>query len=234
NIAPAALGAWVGTIAGGSSNRRAAAGAASLREVAAPAVRFPGRTVRSAGQNVRFPGRRAATPSGSRGAGGGARVAPLGRVTPLHDRPRERLLQLGGDALSTGELIALVLGTGTAGRPATEIARALLEQSGDLLALSRADARELAATPGVGLARACRLVAAFQLGRRVMTPPLTGAVLAGPADVFHHLRGRVRGLEQELFFVIAVDARNAITCEIEIARGSLTAVDVHPREVFRP
>ncbi|HLU68098.1 MAG TPA: DNA repair protein RadC [Kofleriaceae bacterium] len=155
-------------------------------------------------------------------------------MTPLHDRPRERLLQLGGDALSTGELIALVLGTGTAGRPATEIARALLEQSGDLLALSRADARELAATPGVGLARACRLVAAFQLGRRVMTPPLTGAVLAGPADVFHHLRGRVRGLEQELFFVIAVDARNAITCEIEIARGSLTAVDVHPREVFRP
>ena len=155
-------------------------------------------------------------------------------VTGDQERPRERLLRLGGEALSTVELVALVLGTGTPGRPAVEIARGLIEHSGGLVPLSRAHARELAAAPGLGLARACRLTASFQLGRRALAEPAPDQVIRGAADVFHHLRGRTRGLSQEVFFLLALDARGALTCELEIARGSLTAVDVHPREVFRP
>jgi DNA repair protein RadC len=155
-------------------------------------------------------------------------------VTAAEEMPRERLLELGSPALSTAELVALILGTGMAGRPALEVARALLDQAGGLVSLSRADARELARVPGLGLARAARLVAAFQLGRRAMVEPMGSAVLRAPADVYRHLRGRMRGLEQEVFYLFALDARNRISCELEIARGSLTQVAVHPREVFRP
>lgn len=152
----------------------------------------------------------------------------------MSERPRERLLVHGGEPLSTEELIALVLGTGTRGRSAVEVARALLGHAGGLVDLSRASPRELAAVPGVGVARAARLVAAFHLGRRALATPGLAPVLRQAADVFRHLQPRLRGMVQEVFWVLALDARNNVITEIEVARGSLTAVDVHPREVFRP
>ncbi|HTE51014.1 MAG TPA: UPF0758 domain-containing protein [Kofleriaceae bacterium] len=88
------------------------------------------------------------------------------RVTLAHDRPRERLLRHGGDPLSCEDLIALILGTGARGKSAVEVARLLLEQTGGLVDLARANPRELARVRGIGEARAARLVAAFQLGKR--------------------------------------------------------------------
>jgi DNA repair protein RadC len=155
-------------------------------------------------------------------------------VTPAHERPRERLLRHGGDPLSSEELIALVLGTGAPGRSAVEVARLLLRETGGLVDLARANPRELARVHGIGAARAARLVAAFQLGKRAMVEPASKIVVREASDVHRHLRPRLQGMTQEVFVVLALDARNAVLDEIEVARGSLTGVEVHPREVFRP
>lgn len=145
------------------------------------------------------------------------------------------MFQYGGDPLSSEELIALILGTGAPGKTSVEVARLLLRETGGLVDLARANPRELARIHGIGSARAARLVAAFQLGKRALTDqPDSKIIVQEASDVFRHLRPRLQGLAQEIFIVLALDARNVIIDEIEVARGSLTAVDVHPREVFRP
>lgn len=156
------------------------------------------------------------------------------RVLTVAERPRERLLEYGADSLASSELLGLVLGTGVAGASASELGSRLLDDAGSLLALSRADAREIAKIHGIGMARATRVAAAFQLGKRAAAEPLPDEVLRCAADVYRYLLPRLRGLMQEVFVVIALDARNAIIHLVEVARGSLTDVDVHPREVFRP
>lgn len=150
------------------------------------------------------------------------------------ERPRERLLAHGAEPLASHELLGLVLGTGVAGASASDLGRRLLDDAGGLLALSRAEPRELASIHGIGVARATRLAAAFQLGKRAAAEPLPDLILRGPGDVHRFLQPLLRGLLQEVFIVIALDARNAIVQHLEVARGCLTGVDVHPREVFRP
>jgi len=153
----------------------------------------------------------------------------------IADRPRERLLAYGGELVTVEELIAILLGTGTARHSAVEIAAALVAHCGGLIQLSRASPHELARVPGVGGARAARLAAAFHLGRRAMRARFAGAdTMDNAADVFARLEPRLSGLAQEVFVALALDVRNAVIEEIEVARGSLTHVGVHPREVFRP
>jgi DNA repair protein RadC len=115
-----------------------------------------------------------------------------------------------------------------------DVARALLQESGGLVDLSRANPRELARVRGIGTARAARLVAAFQLGRRALSEPISRVALREPSDVYRHLLPRMRGMTQEVFLVLALDTQGGLMSEIEVARGSLTGVEVHPREVFRP
>jgi DNA repair protein RadC len=151
------------------------------------------------------------------------------------DRPRERLMTHGVTRLTTRELVAVVLGSGTPGRPAAAVAGELIERAGGLHALARAGARELAGVRGVGPARGARLAAAFDLGRRALASTAgERRAIAGAADVFARLCPRVAGLAQEVFLVLALDARNGVLEEVEVARGCLTGVEVHPREVFRP
>ncbi|HET6611790.1 MAG TPA: DNA repair protein RadC [Kofleriaceae bacterium] len=151
------------------------------------------------------------------------------------ERPRERLLAHGADHVSTDELLAVILGTGTRGRSAVTLARELSEEVGGLVALARAAPHELTGIAGIGAARAVRIAAAFALGRRAIeVEACREPRINGPSDVHARLRARLSGLKQEVFWVLALDARNAIIAELEIARGCLTSVDVHPREVFRP
>lgn len=136
----------------------------------------------------------------------------------------------GVEGMSPEQLIAVVLGTRSTG-----LARALLDHCGDLGDLARASPRELTAVAGVGEARAARLSAAFQLGRCALAPPAVGGgPLSGAADAFARLQPRFAGVRQELFIAFALDVRNTVLAEIEVARGCLTGVEVHPREVFRP
>jgi DNA repair protein RadC len=131
--------------------------------------------------------------------------------------------------MSDEDLLAIVIGN-----RAPAIAAALHVYVGDVAALSRASPRELAQVPGVGPARAARVAAAFELGRRALQAQAPRELLVGPADVARHLRPRIAGLQQELFFALGLDVRNGLLDIVEVARGSVHAVEVHPREVFRP
>ncbi|ACY12788.1 RadC family protein [Haliangium ochraceum] len=153
----------------------------------------------------------------------------------IADLPRERFLAYGGERVSNAELLALILGTGTRGRNVLELAEHLLHALGGLPQLARAAPSELLEVPGIGAARASRVAATFHLGRRALEASAAAPVVVrNPRDLYERLRLRLRGLSQEVFLVIALDPRNVIIEEIEVARGCLTGVDVHPREVFRP
>jgi DNA repair protein RadC len=164
---------------------------------------------------------------------------PIIETIELHDpngpetRPRERLWLHGPSRLTDAELIAIVLGTGVRGRPAMTVAGELLAAAGGLSRVGRAVPAELASAHGVGNAQAARLAAAFELGRRGLEAPERPA-LASAADVWNLVRPRVAGLAQEVFVVLGVDTRNRVISDVEVARGQLTCVEVHPREVFCP
>jgi DNA repair protein RadC len=135
-----------------------------------------------------------------------------------------------GDA----ELLSILLGTGNRKRAAVDVASDLVRITGSVAALSRASPRELAQVTGVSNARAERIAAAFELGRRAIASSHRRTTLTHPDDVYRIIHPRVAGVPQEVFFVIGIDVRNGVLDVVEVGRGSVNAVDVHPREVFRP
>ncbi|MBT8495385.1 MAG: DNA repair protein RadC [Deltaproteobacteria bacterium] len=149
------------------------------------------------------------------------------------ERPRERLAVHGPEAMSADQLVAVVLGCGQAGESALELARRILAEVGGLSRLSRARAGELCALRGLGPARATRLEAAFALGRRALGAVSAHPTVAGAEDVYQLMQPLVAGLAHESFWVLALSVKNQVLERREIGRGSLTGVDVHPREVFR-
>ncbi len=157
------------------------------------------------------------------------------RTPARTEGPRERLRSRGVEALSSAELVALLLRTGARGCDAVDVARALIARSGGIDRLESAPACELAAVPGVGAAKAASLIAAFELGRRCASSHLPeGAPLRSPEDVFRHFGARLRRLSQERFVVLFLDGRHRVLGEETVSQGTLTASLVHPREVFRP
>jgi DNA repair protein RadC len=166
----------------------------------------------------------------------GARLAVQARMTEpeMLDRPRERLMRRGAPAIADVELLAILLGTGVRAHPAAEVARELLVSSGGMGSLSRASPHELARVLGIGVARAARVAAAFELGRRAFEVEHHRESLGEAEDVYRVLAPRLAGLQQEVFVAIGVDIRNGLLEVVEVARGTVTSVDVHPREVFRP
>ena len=119
-------------------------------------------------------------------------------------------------------------------RPALTVATELVRSAGGLAGLSRSTPRELAQVPGVGVTRAARIAAAFELGRRAVTAAAHRSPLGSAEDVYRIVSPRVAGLAQELFFVVGLDIRNGLVDVVEVARGTVIGVEVHPREVFRP
>lgn len=146
-------------------------------------------------------------------------------------RPREKLRRQGPGRLADAELYALLLGSGVAGRSALRTGRALARHAPGELA-EWPFVRWLAFA-GVGPARACALMAAFELGRRVAERPVPGAVVRGPDDVLSHVRDLVRA-RREHFVVLLLNARHEVQRRETISIGSLNASIVHPREVFLP
>lgn len=157
------------------------------------------------------------------------RIGPTGcmRDLPVAERPRERLLKEGGRALSELELVAVLLGSGTAGRGVFEVAAELVEQG----PLAMATPEQLCRTPGVGPARAACLLAGVELGRRLVMPG--GPLLESPEDAFRLLSDMAE-LDREHFRAIYLDARRRMLACETVSVGTLTASLVHPREVFRP
>ncbi len=153
-----------------------------------------------------------------------------------YELPRERLARSGAAALSDGELLALVLGTG---HPclgdARALAQALLARFGDLRAVLCAGTAELADQPGIGQARAARLLAVAELGRRLASERLDrGASITSSQTVFEHFGPLLVDERRELFCALLLDTKNRLLATVRISEGSLGASLVHPREAFRP
>lgn len=153
----------------------------------------------------------------------------------MDDRPRERLYAHGKERITDAELVALILGTGMRGKSAVRLAEEVLADSGGVAALARVPPLELTLVNGIGRARAARLTAAFALGLRAISMGnAVGDEIRSAADIYHRVWPRIAGLAQEVFLVVGINARNGVVAEMEVARGCLTGVEVHPREVFRP
>ncbi len=151
------------------------------------------------------------------------------------ERPRERLQAVGPSALSTRELLALLIGSGQVGRSALDVAEEMLQRAdGSLRRLAARPSAELLQVRGVGVAVAARIAAALELGRRLAREgPLERGRIRGPADVFERCAPALRDLLHEEFRVLLLNAQHAVVREILITRGILDASVVHPREVFR-
>jgi DNA repair protein RadC len=150
------------------------------------------------------------------------------------DRPRERLLSRGASSLSDAELLAILLGAGRQGHNVLDLARDLLGRVGDLRSLALCGEAELCALSGIGPARAATIQAALEVGRRATgSRPERGRFLGNAADVWTHYRAKLGLAQVEEFWMLALDARHRLLFEMCVARGSLTGVEVHPRDVFR-
>jgi DNA repair protein RadC len=153
---------------------------------------------------------------------------------PAAERPRERLATLGAEALSNAELVAVLLRTGVAGRPAVEIAQELLGRFGRVSSLLTAALPEVASVRGVGEAKAAQFAAALELARRSLAEEMHARdSLASPAAVRGYLRLRMQHLGHEVFWAVFLDAQNRVIAAEELFRGTLTQTSVYPREVVK-
>jgi len=154
---------------------------------------------------------------------------------PADDRPRERLRSLGPGALTTAELLAILLGTGGRGSSVLEVAGRLLDLGeGSLRRLAQRPSAELLRAQGIGPTKAARLLAAFELGARLSReerPPVQR--IREPEDVARLFRNRLRDLQVEEFHLLALDSQSQVLREVLVTRGLLNSSLVHPREVFR-
>ena len=160
------------------------------------------------------------------------------RITdwPLEERPREKLLALGADAISNAELIAILLGQGTPKMNAVELAKLLLRSFGSLEALSNASLAELQQVKGIGQAKAVSLMAAFQLYRNLQKEKAEREIISfrDPASVARAYQPVLGHLMQESFYVILLNTKLERIKDFRITTGTLDASLVHPREVFNP
>ncbi len=154
---------------------------------------------------------------------------------PERDRPRERLRRLGPEALSSPELLALLLGTGAGGRSSLMVAHEVLSNAdGSWRRLASQSVGQLAQVRGVGMARATAIVAALELGRRLATEGRDmGVPLRAPSDVVAAYAPRLEDLAVEEFHVAVLDVHHRLERDILVTRGLLNTSLVHPREVFR-
>ncbi|HKB28434.1 MAG TPA: DNA repair protein RadC, partial [Candidatus Limnocylindrales bacterium] len=156
------------------------------------------------------------------------------REVPLAERPRERLALRGVGGLTAAELIGLVWGSGTRGRSATDLAADALATHDGLAGLALASEQELATAPGVGVAKAAQLIAAFELGRRLLADwPAARWTIRGPADIAERLILQMGRLEREELRVVLLDTKNHVLRVATVYQGNVSSSLVRVGELFR-
>ncbi len=155
------------------------------------------------------------------------------RELPMEDRPRQRLERRGPEALTTPELIALLVGTGSPGRHAVALAAEAVAVQGGLSRLAAATPVELQSLPGIGAVRAARLRAAFELGRRLLADwPSGGLAVRAPRDLAERLIPQMGRLEREELRVVLLNTKNIVLGIETVYRGSVSAALVRVGELF--
>jgi len=151
---------------------------------------------------------------------------------PRDERPRERLARLGAPALSSRELLTVLLGTGSRGASALDLADSLLVSG--LHALAGRSVQDLQRTRGLGRAKATRVLAALELGARLASDGRVDAPgFQSPEETARYLLPRYASRPVETFGLLALDARHRLRREAVVSVGCLTSSLVHPREVFQ-
>ena len=145
------------------------------------------------------------------------------------------MIHFGVEALSSAEILALLLGRGIKGESVMVTAQRLLSQFGSLNGIASASLEELREVRGIGLAKATQLKAAFELNRRREGFTASGKKVAikSPEDIVRTVRGRLKGKKKEHFLMLLLDTRNHLLKVASVSIGSLDSSIVHPREAFR-
>ena len=153
---------------------------------------------------------------------------------PASERPRERLLQQGSDALSDAEILAVLLGGGLSGLPAVELARQLMSHFGGIRGTLNAEPGELTRVRGLGNARVAVLIAARECGKRYLRERLKpGVTIGSPADSREFLLATLRDRPHEVFCCLFLDNRHRVLAFDELFRGTIDSAAVYPREIVK-
>ncbi|MDO4552470.1 MAG: DNA repair protein RadC [Bacillota bacterium] len=154
---------------------------------------------------------------------------------PLSERPREKLLKNGAGALSNPELLAILIGTGARNASAVVLAGRILALGEEgLPSLAQCTPEELEGVEGIGKAKACQIIAALELGRRMATSPREKKVSAGdPASVAELFMENMRYMGREHFRILLLNSKNEIIAVEDASVGILNSSMAHPREIFR-
>lgn len=155
---------------------------------------------------------------------------------PEEERPREKLLQRGVRFLRTEELLTILIGTGSRELSAAALAGNVLSLGRDgLYELADLAPEEMAALPGIGKAKACRIAAAVELGRRIASSSReVQTSLCSSGDVAKLFMEEMRRMKKEVFRVLYLNTKNQILSVEDVSVGIINSSIVHPREVFRP
>lgn len=153
---------------------------------------------------------------------------------PADERPRERLLKQGPEALSDAELLAIFLRTGVAGRSAVDLARDLLTHFGGVRGLLGAPRTDFTAAKGLGDAKFAQLQAVLALARRHFAEELAaGSIIDSPEATRRFLQAELRDSPQEIFAVLFLDNQHRVLAFERLFYGTINQAAVHPREVIK-
>lgn len=153
---------------------------------------------------------------------------------PEEQRPRERLIRQGPQALSDAELLAVFLRVGVSGKSAVDLGRDMVGHFGSLNGLFSATLTDFSAINGLGPAKFAQLQAVLELARRALSEQLqAGITLSSPQTVRQYLQLLLGGKPYESFAVLFLDVKNRLIASEELFRGTLTHTSVYPREVIR-
>jgi DNA repair protein RadC len=153
---------------------------------------------------------------------------------PAAERPREKLIELGAEALSDAELLAIFLRVGVTGKSAVDLARDLLTQFGSLNGIFAATELELSQVHGIGTSKYVQLQAIFEMSRRALSEQLQARdVFKSPQAVRDYLVLKLGNLTREVFLVLFLDTQNRLVASEEMFSGSLKETSVYPREVVK-
>ena len=153
---------------------------------------------------------------------------------PAAERPREKLIELGAEALSDAELLAIFLRVGVVGKSAVDLARDLLTKFDSLNGIFAASENELSQVHGIGSSKYVQLQAIFEMSRRALSEQLQqNDVLSSPQAVRDYLVLKLGSLTKEVFLVLFLDTQNRLVATEEMFSGSLKSTSVYPREVIK-
>ena len=156
------------------------------------------------------------------------------RDLPAGERPRERLASYGAGALSTAELLAILLRVGRPGESALALASRLIASFDGLPGLARASFGELASQHSVGEAKAAQIKAALEIGVRLQaSTPAERSTINDPVDVYNLVSGDMAFLEQEYLRVVLLTTKNQVVDVVDVSRGTVNTTQTRPAEVFR-